>query len=123
MAGFKKHDFGFFKSKEELQDTLNRKKAHILHIAAYEKASMNELARTYLKVLLLEAVNLGLNPTFLVKDRLDMLLDDDVDTIFCLVNGVSPEGLTDEEILDMWREEAEALKLLTEEEIYDAISK
>lgn len=52
MAGFKKHDFGFFSSKEELQDTLNRKRASILFESIKKDASMDEFSRMILKLTL-----------------------------------------------------------------------
>ena len=123
MAGFKKHDFGFFSSKEELQDTLNRKKASILFESTKKDVSMNEFSRMILKLTLLDAISLGLNPTCLVKGHLEMVLKDDVDTIFYMIKGENPEGLSNEEILEMWKEEGEKFKGMTEEEIYDVISK
>jgi hypothetical protein len=123
MKEFKKHDFGFFSSKEELQDTLNRKKASILFESTRKDVSMNEFSRMFLKLTLLDAISLGLNPTCLVKDRLEMILNDDVDTIFCMMKGENPEGLSNEEILEMWKEEGEEFKGMTENEIYDVISK
>lgn len=122
MAGFRKHDFGFFSSKEELQDTLNRKKASILFESTKKDVSMNEFSRMILKLTLLDAISLGLNPTFLVKERLEMILNDDVDTIFCIMKSENPEGLSNEEILEMWKEEGEEFKDMTEEEIYNALS-
>lgn len=122
MTGFKKHDFGFFSSKEELQDTLNRKRASILFESTKKDVSMNEFSRIFLKLTLLDAISLGLNPTCLVKDRLEMILNDDADTIFCLMKGENPEGLSNEEILEIWKEEGEEFKDMTEEEIYNVLS-
>lgn len=122
MAGFKKHDFGFFSSKEKLQDTLNRKKASILFESIKKDVSMNEFSRMLLKLMLLDAISLGLNPTCLVKDRLEMILNDDVDTIFCMMKGENPEGLSNEGILEIWKEEGEEFKEMTEEEIYNVLS-
>lgn len=122
MVEFKEHDFGFFSSKEELQDTLNRKKASILFESTKKDVSMNEFSRMLLKLTLLDAISLGLNPTCLVKDCLEMILNDDVDTIFCMMKGENPEGLSNEEILEMWKEEGEEFKGMTEEEIYNVLS-
>lgn len=122
MTEFKKHDFGFFSSKEELQDTLNRKEAHILFESINKDLTMDEFSRMWLRLCLIETIRLGLNPTFLVKDHLEMVLNDDVDTIFCLIKGENLEDLSNEDLNEVWKEETEGFKGMTEEEIYNVLS-
>lgn len=121
MTRFRKHDFGFFSSKEELQEALTRKKASIVFKAINEDVSIDEFYRTNLKLMLLEAVELGINRTYLAKDRFELMLDG-VDGFIDLVKSGKTEGLTEEEVLEMWKEESKELKEMTEEEIYDAFS-
>lgn len=123
MNEFKKHDFGFFSSKEELQDTLIRREASILFESINKNLTMDEFSRRCLRLCVIEAIELGLNPTFLVKDHLEMVLNDDVDTIFCMIKGKNPEDLSDEDLIEMWKEVTEEFKGMTEEEIYNALSK
>lgn len=122
MNEFRKHDFRFFSSKEELRETLTRMVASIMFKSINEGVSIDEFSRIYLKMLLIDAVRQGINPTFLVKDRLEMLLDDDVDTAISLFEGGKAEDLTMEEVFEMWKEELEQFKGMSEQEIYDVIS-
>lgn len=122
MKEFKKHDFNRFSSVEELQETLTRMVASIMFRSINESVSIDEFSRIYLKMLLIDAVRQGINPTFLVKDRLEMLLDDDVDTAINLFKGGKVEDLTMEEVFEMWKEELEQFKGMSEQEIYDVIS-
>ena len=122
MEGFKHHDFEFFSSKEELQDELTRKKASIAFEALKEDVSINEFLRANLKMFLIEAVSLGINPTLLVKSRLELLLDD-MGMFFDLIRNGKADGYDSiEEVFEIWKEESKDLKGLTEEEIYDAFS-
>lgn len=122
MAEFKKHDFGFFSSKEELQDTLNRKKASIAFEAVKDDVTTDEFLRANLKTFLIEAVSLGINPTLLTKNRLELLFYD-MDMFFDLIRNGESEGYKMEEVFEIWKEETEELKNLTEEELYDLFSK
>lgn len=121
MAEFKKHDFERFSSSEELQDALARKKASIAFEAVKEDTTIDEFIRANLKLFLIEAVSLGINPTLLVKNRLELLFDD-MDVFFDLLNDGQAEGCTMEEVFEIWKEEAKELKGKTEEEIYNALS-
>lgn len=122
MTEFKKHDFGFFSSKEELHDTLIRKEASILFESINKDFTMDEFSRMWLRLWLIETLRLGLDPTFLVKGHLEMVLNDDVDTIFCLIKGENLEDLSNEDLKEVWKEETEGFKGMTEEEIYNALS-
>lgn len=122
MNEFKKHDFRRFNSKEELQETLTRKVASITFRAINEGVSLDEFSRIYLKMLLIDAVRIGIDPTFVVKDRLEKLLDDDVDDAISLFKGGKVEDLTMEEVFEMWKEELEQFKGLSEEETYNVCS-
>lgn len=122
MERFKHHDFEFFSSKEELQDELTRKKASIAFEALKEDVSIDEFLRANLKMFLIEAVSLGINPTLLVKSRLELLLDD-MGIFFDLIRDGKADGYDSiEEVFEIWKEESKDLKGLTEEEIYDAFS-
>ena len=121
MKEFKKHDFKRFSSSEELQDALTRKTAYIIFEAVNKDVSIDEFLRMSLKLALIDAVSIGIRPTFLVKDRLEMTLDDVCDFIN-LAKGEAVEGTTSEELLRMWKEELEEFKGKTEEEIYNVLS-
>ena len=122
MKEFKKHDFSRFSSAEELQETLTRTMASIMFRSVNEGVSIDEFSRIYLKILLIYAVRQGIYPTFLVKDRLEMLLDDDVDNAISLFKGGKAEDLAMEEVFEMWKEELEQFRGMSEQEIYDVIS-
>ena len=122
MKEFKKHDFSRFSSAEELQETLTRTMASIMFRSVNEGVSIDEFSRMYLKILLIDAVRQGIYPTFLVKDRLEMLLDDDVDNAISLFKGGKAEDLAMEEVFEMWKEELEQFRGMSEQEIYDVIS-
>ena len=120
MERFKKHDFEYFSSKEELEDWLTRRKASIM-FEAIKDMSMDEVLRATLKLFLIEAVGLGINPTLLVKNSLDLLLDD-TGMFFDLIRNGEAEGYNMEEVFEMWKEESKDLKGMTEQEIYNVFS-
>lgn len=122
MNEFRKHDFELFKSAEELQEALARKQASMLFEATNEGVSIDEFLKMNLQFMLIEAVYCGLRPTFLVKDRLEGLLTEDVDGLICAIKGEKIEGFSTEEDLKMFEVELEMFKGMTEQEIYDDIS-
>lgn len=123
MAGFREHNFERFNSKEELQETLTRKKASMAFRMANEDVTMDGLLRMSMQSLLIDAVSIGLHPTCLVKDRLEMLLNDEVDDFISFAKGENIDDLAAEEVLKGCKEMMEVLKGMTEQEIYDVISK
>ena len=122
MKEFKKHDFSRFNSGEELQAALTRKSASIVFKAVNEDVSADEFLRMSLTLLLIDAVSIGIRPTFLVKDRLEMLLEDDAENFISMLEGAKVEGFDTEEVLEMWKEELKEFEGMTEQEIYDVLS-
>jgi len=122
MKEFEKYDFSFFSSEEELQEALTRKTASIVFKTVNEGVSIDKFLRMSLTLLLTDAVRIGIRPTFLVKARLEMLLEDDAESFISLLEGAKVEGFGMEEVLEMWKEELKMFEGMTEQEIYDVLS-
>ena len=123
MKEFKKHDFSFFSSEEELQEALKRKVTSIVFKAVNEDVSADEILRMRLTLLLIDAVSIGIHPTFLAKDRLEMMLNYDTDDFISFLKSGEVEGLTAEKVKGMWKEELKEFEGMTKQEIYDVLSK